>query len=108
MATVAHFCAVYDDDPALFRFMLLAQHGFLSRIERGAGTPVDAIAEIVGDAVAERQLPPVDPALGAAVIIGVVLQTVTFHIYGRIGGALSDRAAALARAAIAAVRALAA
>ena len=31
-AMVAHFCALYDDDPALFRFMLLAQHGLLPRV----------------------------------------------------------------------------
>ena len=30
-AMVAHFCALYDEDPALFRFMLLTQHGFLPR-----------------------------------------------------------------------------
>jgi AcrR family transcriptional regulator len=106
-AMVAHFCALYDDDPALFRFMLLTQHGLLPRIARGSRTPVDAIADLVGDAVAEQQLKPVDPALGAAVIMGVILQSVTFHIYGRLAGALSDRAPALTRAAIAAVKALA-
>src|SRR5882757_6516871 len=31
-AMVAHFCALYDNDPALFRFMLLTQHGLLPRI----------------------------------------------------------------------------
>src|SRR5437764_13703869 len=28
-AIVAHFCALYDEDPALFRFMLVTQPGFL-------------------------------------------------------------------------------
>jgi AcrR family transcriptional regulator len=106
-AMVAHFCALYDADPALLRFMLLTQHGLLPRIARGSRTPVDAIADLVGDAVTEQQLKPVDPAMGAAVIMGVVLQSVTFHVYGRLAGALSDRAAALTRAAIAAVKALA-
>jgi hypothetical protein len=104
---VAHFCALYDDDPALFRFMLIAQHGLLPRIERGSRTPVDAIADVVVDAVAEKQLIPIDPAAGAAVIMGVILQTATFHIYGRLTGSLSARAPALARAAIAAVKTLA-
>ncbi len=106
-AMVAHFCALYDDDPALFRFMLLAQHGLLPRIQQGSRTPVDAIADVVIDAVAEKQLMPTDPATGAAVIMGVILQTATFHIYGRLAGSLSERAPALARAAIAAVTALA-
>lgn len=106
-AAVSHFCALYDDEPALFRFMLLAQHGLLSRIEGGCRTPVDAIGDLVGDAVAAKQLNPVDPAMAAAVIMGIVLQTVTFHIYGRLTGSLSAQAPALARAALAAVRALA-
>jgi hypothetical protein len=104
---VAHFCALYDGDPALFRFMLLTQHGLLPRIASGSRTPVDAISDLVRDAIAEKQLNPVDPSLGAAVIMGVVLQPVTFHIYGRLKGGLSGRAPGLSQAAIAAVRALA-
>jgi hypothetical protein len=38
--------------------------------------------------------------------MGVILQSATFHIYGRLGGSLGARAPALARAAIAAVAAL--
>jgi hypothetical protein len=104
---VAHFCALYDEDPALFRFMLITQHGFLPRVPGGSRTPVDAVADLVSDAIAKNQLKPVDPALGAAVIMGVILQSATFHIYGRLGGSLGARAPALARAAIAAVAALA-
>jgi AcrR family transcriptional regulator len=105
-AMIAHFCALYDEDPALFRFMLITQHGFLPRIPSGSRTPVDAVADLVRDAVAKNRLKPLDPALGAAVIMGVILQSATFHIYGRLGGSLGARAPALARAAIAAVAAL--
>ena len=106
-AMVAHFCALYDDDPALFRFMLITQHGFLPRIQSGSRTPVDAVADLVSDAVGKNQLKPIEPALGAAVIMGVILQSATFHIYGRLGGSLTARAPALASAAVAAVAALA-
>ena len=103
---IAHFCALYDNDPALFRFMLITQHGFLPRIESGSRTPVDAVADLVSDAVVTKHLKPIDPAMGAAVIMGVILQSATFHIYGRLGGSLGARAPTLARAAIAAVAAL--
>jgi AcrR family transcriptional regulator len=106
-AMVRHFCSLYDQDPALFRFMLIAQHGLLPRIQKGSRTPVDAIADVVSDAIAAKELDPVEPAVGAAVIMGVILQTATFHIYGRLAGSLSVRAPALARAALAAVKALA-
>ena len=52
------------------------------------------------------EVAPVNPLAGAATILGVILQTAVFHIYGRLPGALSPRAASLARAAIAAVEAL--
>ena len=105
-AMTAHFCALYDEDPALFRFMLITQHGFLPRIPSGSRTPVDAVADLIGDAVSKNRLRPIDPAVGAAVIMGVILQSATFHIYGRLSGSMSTRAPALARAAIAAVAAL--
>src|SRR5258708_40327528 len=48
-AMVGHFCALYDSDPALFRFMLIAQHDLLPRVGREQRTPVDAVAGAVGD-----------------------------------------------------------
>ena len=105
-AMVAHFCALYDRDPALFRFMLMAQHDVLPGIDEAYATPAWVIEATVADAVAAGELGVVEPAAGAAVVMGVVLQTATFHIYGKIAGPLLPRAAGLAAAAIAGVRAL--
>jgi AcrR family transcriptional regulator len=106
-AMIAHFCALYDRDPALFRFMLIAQHDVLPRIAGSGPTPVEVIEAVLADAVATRELGAVAPAEGAAAIMGIVLQTALFHIYGRLTGALLPRAPALAQASIAAVAALA-
>jgi AcrR family transcriptional regulator len=105
-AMVAHFCTIYDSEPSLFRFMLLAQHDLLPRIEPSQRTPVDAIADAVADAVQAGAAAPVEPPAAAAVIIGIVLQTVVFHIYGRLKGTLTARAPGLANAALAAMAAL--
>lgn len=105
-AMVGHFCALYDHDPALFRFMLIAQHDLLPRIPPGQRTPVDAVADAVAQAVRAGEIAAVDPSAAAAAILGVVLQTAVFHIYGRLAGPLATRASGLARAAIAAVIAL--
>ena len=105
-AMVAHFCALYDRDPALFRFMLIAQHNLLPRVGPDRRTPVDEVAEMVEDAVRAGEVAPVNPLAAAAAILGVILQTAVFLIYGRLEGALAPRAASLTRAAIAAVEAL--
>ena len=105
-AMIAHFCAIYDGDPALFRFMLLAQHDLLPRLRSEDRTPVTVIEDAVREAVAARQIAAVDASGAAAVILGIVLQTCIFHVYGKIHGPLSTRAPRLASAAIAAVEAL--
>jgi AcrR family transcriptional regulator len=106
-AMVAHFCALYDADPALFRFMLISQHGLLPRIGTEDRTPVGAVADCVADAVAAGEIAAaIEPLAGAAAIMGIVLQTAVFHIYGSLHGLLSARAPVLARAALAAVERL--
>ena len=106
-AMVAHFCALYDSDPALFRFMLIAQHGLLPRIAPQQRTPVDAVADTIADAVRGGEINRVERLAATAAIFGIVLQIAVFHVYGRVPGPLSARAAALSRAALAAVEALA-
>jgi AcrR family transcriptional regulator len=105
-AMVTHFCALYDSDPALFRFMLIAQHDLLPRIDGEGMLPVAVIESTVAEAIAAREIGPIEVEAGAAVIMGVVLQPAQFQLYGRLTGPLLPRAAALACAAIAAVRAL--
>jgi len=105
-AMVAHFCALYDADPALFRFLLLAQHNFLPHLGDAPDQPPAVIAETIRAAINAGEVLPINPAAGAAVVMGVVLQTATFHLYGRLAGPLAPCAGSLARAALAAVKAL--
>jgi len=102
---VGHFCALYDRDPALFRFMLIAQHDLLPRLAPGLRTPVDVIADIVAAASQTGEIGQTNANAAAAIVIGIVLQTAIFHIYGRLHGRMSESASGLARAAIAAVEA---
>lgn len=106
-AMIGHFCALYDRDPARFRFMLIAQHDLLPQVDDPGPTPVAVIEAAVAGAVTGGEIAPVDAAEASAVILGIVLQTALFHIYGRLSGPLLPHAPALARASIAAVIALA-
>jgi AcrR family transcriptional regulator len=105
-AMIEHFCGLYDADPALFRFMLLAQHDVLPDIDDGDMAPVAAIEAAIEAAIAAGEIAAVDIELAAAAIMGIVLQSALFHLYGRLTGPFLPRAPALARAAIAAVEAL--
>ena len=57
---VAHFCNLHDTDPALFRFMLIAQHDLLPQISNGERVPVAVIEDTVADAIAAREINPID------------------------------------------------
>ena len=105
-AMVGHFCALYDSDPALFRFLLLTQHSFLPQLVAEPDHPPFVLTRTVAEGIKDGEVPPTDPSLGAAAIMGVVLQAATFHLYGRISDPLPSWAAALSQAAIAAVKAL--
>src|SRR5260370_8020888 len=94
---VEHFCALYDRDPALFRFMLIAQHDLLPRVGPDQRTPVDEVTQTVEDAVRAGEVASVNPLAAAAAILGVILQTAVFHIYGRLPGALPPPPATLTR-----------
>lgn len=105
-AMIGHFCTLYDRDPALFRFMLLSQHDLLPRIDDSAAAPVAVIETAITEAIAAKEIGAVDISAAAAAVMGIILQTALFHLYGRLDGPLTPRAPALARAAIAAVEAL--
>ena len=106
-AMVRHFCTLYDRDPALFRFMLISQHDLLPRIDDRGTVPVAAIETAIAEAIAAGEIAAVEVSAAAAAVMGIILQTALFHLYGRLNGPLTPRARALARAAIAAVEALA-
>ena len=72
----------------------------------GERTPVDAVADAVADAMRAGEIDIAEPPVAVALIFGIVLQTAVFHLYGRMSGPLSARAAELTSAAMAAVTSL--
>lgn len=104
-AMVGAFCALFDDNEPLFRFLLLSQHRHLAAVPAGARTPVEVIADTLQDAMAAGDIPAVPPDLKAAAVMGIVLQTATFHVYGRLTGGLKPLAPSLTAACLAAARA---
>jgi AcrR family transcriptional regulator len=94
-AMIRHFCRFFDEDPVLFSYLLLAQHAQLKKVTPDMPNPVVVLRDVVARAMARREIPPGDPDVMAAMVLGVVLQVATFKIYGRVTQRLSELAETL-------------
>ncbi|MBV8652651.1 MAG: TetR/AcrR family transcriptional regulator [Alphaproteobacteria bacterium] len=88
-AMVGGFCRLFDADRTLFSFLLLAQHGQLAKLAPETATPITVVGDVIARALKAGEIAPGDPDLLTAMVVGIVLQTATFRIYGRITPPLS-------------------
>ncbi len=98
-ATIGEAYRLFDADPAMFGFLLLTQHEHLDAVETEF-SPVDLVQGLIADGMAAGEVPRGDPAFAAALVMGLALQPATFAVYGRLGGPLVPRGAAVASAAL--------
>lgn len=96
-AMIGECCRVFDEDPVLFRFLLLVQHHSLHRVE-GSDSPVEVVRAVLAEGMAHGELLRGDPDLAAALVMGVIIQPATFKTYGRLPGPMLPLAARLAAA----------
>jgi len=97
-AMVGGFCRLFDEDRTLFSFLLLVQHGQLAKVKEAVRTPITVVRSVIAAALKRREIPPGDADLLTAMVVGIVLQTATFAVYGRIARPLGELAAELAAA----------
>lgn len=97
-AMVRGFCAFFDEDETLFRFLLLVQHGQLAKVPSSLRTPVDVLEDVIRDGIEAGEVGYADTTAATAAVLGIVLQTATFKIYDRLSGNMSARAAAVSAA----------
>jgi AcrR family transcriptional regulator len=97
-AMVQGFCDLFDADSRLFRFLLLVQHGQLARVTPAMANPVETVRGVIAAGMARGDILDGDPDLATAMVMGIILQTATFKVYGRIGPALGDLAPMLGAA----------
>jgi len=107
-AMIRGFCRAHDENPTLFNFLVFVQHGQLAKLPPDAPTPVRVVRRVLERAIERHELPPQDPDLAAAFVLGAVLQPATFAAYGRIDDKLQPVSGRLISAAWAAVNATAA
>lgn len=94
-AMVGLFCSLYEQEPDMFRFLLLVQHGQLERVTADMQTPVTVLKAVIEAAVARGEIPRQDAEVATAMVLGIVLQVAVFRVYGRIAEPLGAFAASL-------------
>jgi AcrR family transcriptional regulator len=74
---------LYDDQPLVFRFVLLVQHELAKHLEPEIRTPHDVVVDLVQEGIAAKEVNG-DPALLASWLSGIFLNTATYVLYGRL------------------------
>jgi AcrR family transcriptional regulator len=97
-AMVRQFCAFFDDDPVLFSYLLLAQHGQLQKVTPDMPNPVEVLREVLAAGMDRGEIPAADPDVAAAMVLGIVLQVAIFKIYQRLTQSLTSLAEVLVEA----------
>jgi AcrR family transcriptional regulator len=99
-AVIEGLCALHDREPDGFNFMLVVQHEQLPRYDNAGGSPVDGLRRLIETGIASGDVTVRDPELATGLVLGIVVQTATLKLYGRITRPLGALAPALADAAL--------
>jgi len=97
-AIVAAYCQVADENWTLFAFHMLNVHRFIPYYQEDGRDPVTVVENLLKSAMISVEIPPADPRVLAAMIIGVVLQTAQNKAYGRIDNPMNAHAALMTTA----------
>ncbi|MFW6412667.1 MAG: hypothetical protein ACOC0V_00890, partial [Oceanicaulis sp.] len=91
-------------DRVLFEYHLTHMFRFGKTDRPGRPDPTALIAARIRQAMEEGDCPPGDPEFKAAVALGVAIQPAAHRMAGRLTILMTDRADALAKAALAALK----
>ncbi len=95
---VGMFCSLFEQDPDMFRFLLLVQHGQLARVTEEMQTPGKVLKRVIEAAMARGEIAEQDAEVATAMVLGMVLQVAVAKVYGRVTRPLDDFAERLAEA----------
>lgn len=89
-AMIAFMASLYDSDPTLYRFLLLAQHTALPNIATALSeSPASVFRCLIDDAIAAGEIPSQDAALSTAMLIGAIIQPTLAMVYGSLEGPMT-------------------
>jgi len=91
-AIVRAYCEAADENWPLFTFHMLSIHHFLPAYQEDGRDPVSMVERVLKRAMMEAEIPPADPRVLAAMVIGIIVQTAQNKAYGRFDAPLSAHA----------------
>ncbi len=101
---------LYDEQPLVFRFVLLVQHELASQLPPHLRMPQDVVIDMIRRAAARGEIgaragTDADPVLMSAALIGTFLETAIYVGNGRLPGPLLQHAEGVSRIALRILRA---
>ena len=99
LAAVTALYHLFDEQPLVFRFVLLARHDFVVAHELTKRTPIDIVQALAQRAIDDGEATG-DAGVLAASLTGTFLETATFVLYQRLPGPLSQHASRVAKLAL--------
>jgi AcrR family transcriptional regulator len=97
-AMIDFMCRLYDEEPTLYRFLLLVQHAALPNIRTAPTSPAVIFRGLISRAIEQGEIPEQNPALAASMVLGAIIQPALSLIYGSITGSMCNFAPAIAGA----------
>jgi len=98
---VTAYCTLADKDWLLFSFHLLSLNKFLPHDERRDDDPVTLVETMLERAMEDGMIPRADPAVMAAMSLGVMMQAGNNKAYNRLPGPFSKHIDTFTRAIVA-------
>lgn len=93
------FYGFFDEDPVTFSFILLSQHHFPQEQDLSARVnPVDMVIKFVREGARSGDFRISEPDLGAAMVMGLVLQPAMMRVTGRLKGPMTNRVSTVTEA----------
>jgi AcrR family transcriptional regulator len=102
-AIVGEFCRFFDEEPVLFRFLMLTQHQTLPRVSNDDDNPVEVLHRVVSEAIARDEIAMRPAGLATTVVLGLLLQPAFGLVYGRMEAPFSQYAETITAACLAAL-----
>jgi AcrR family transcriptional regulator len=82
---IRFYCTFFDDDPILFSYLFLfALHGQVRKVSKDMPHPMVILQKVLAEGMKRREIKKRDSNVAAAMVGGMLLQTATSIVYGRI------------------------